>query len=187
LKKTIIVGLPDAAVKEAGERVQAAVRNSGFRFPDTHTTVNLAPADLRKEGPSFDLPIALGVIACTEIGASPQFRDTVVVGELALDGTVRRPIAGPVAALLERMAGTEVALLMDPPALVFDAEPDELPLLPSDWIRIRSGVHAGLEGRVIALIGPRRFAANVLLEAARVAIDDDPPLDVPIGDLERFV
>ena len=108
-------------------------------------------------------------------------------GVLALDGTVRRPIAGPVAALLERMAGTEVALLVDPPALVFDAEPVELPPMPPDWVRIRSGVHAGLEGRVIALIGMRRFAANVLLEAARVAIDDEPPLDVPIGDLERLV
>ena len=108
-------------------------------------------------------------------------------GVLALDGTVRRPIAGPVAALLERMAGTEVALLVDPPALVFDTEPDGLPPLESDWIRIRSGVHAGLEGRVIALIGIRRFAANVMLDAARVAIEDEPPLDVPIGDLERFV
>ena len=108
-------------------------------------------------------------------------------GVLVLDGAVRRPIAGPVAALLERMAGTEVALLVDPPALVFDAEPDELPLLPPDWVRIRSGVNAGLEGRVIALIGLRRFAANVLLEAARVAIEDEPSLDVPIGDLERFV
>ena len=100
LKKTIIVGLPDTAVKEAGERVQAALRNSGFRFPDTHTTVNLAPADLRKEGPSFDLPIALGVITCTEIGASPQFRETLAVGELALDGTVR-PVKGVLAVAIE--------------------------------------------------------------------------------------
>jgi hypothetical protein len=108
-------------------------------------------------------------------------------GVLALDGTVRRSITGPVTTLLEGMAGTEVALLVDPPALVFDAEPDELPVLPPDWVRIRSGAHAGLEGRVIAVIGPRRFAANVLLEAARVAVEDGPPLDVPIGDLERFV
>jgi hypothetical protein len=107
-------------------------------------------------------------------------------GVLALDGTVRRPIASPVAALLERMAGTEVALLVDPPALVFDTEPDGLPPLPPDWVRIRSGVNAGLEGRVIVLIGIRRFAANVMLDAARVAIEDEPPLDVPIGDLERF-
>ena len=100
LKKTVIVGLPDAAVKEAGERVQAAVRNSGFRFPDAHTTVNLAPADLRKEGPSFDLPIALGIIACTEIGARPPLTETVVVGELALDGTVR-PVKGVLAVAIE--------------------------------------------------------------------------------------
>ena len=80
-----------------------------------------------------------------------------------------------------------MALLVDPPMLVFDAEPGELPLPPSDWVRIRSGVHAGLEGRLIAMIGLRRFAADVLLEAARVAIEDDPALDIPIGDLERFV
>jgi hypothetical protein len=111
----------------------------------------------------------------------------VPFGVLVLDGAVRRPIAGPVAALLERMAGTEVALLVDPPALVFDAEPEDVPLPAPDWVRIRSGVNAGLEGRLIALLGPRRFAGNVTLEAARVAIEGEPSLDVPIGDLERLV
>jgi hypothetical protein len=111
----------------------------------------------------------------------------VPFGVLVLDGAVRRPIAGPVAALLERMAGTEVALLVDPPALVFDVEPEDMPLPAPDWVRIRSGVNAGLEGRLIALLGPRRFAGNVTLEAARVAIEGEPSLDVPIGDLERLV
>jgi hypothetical protein len=108
-------------------------------------------------------------------------------GVLVLDGTVRRPIAGPIATVLERMAGSDVALLTDPPALVFDADPGDLPLPDPDWVRIRSGIHAGLEGRVVIPIGPRRFAANVLLEAARVAIDGAPSVDVPLGDLERFV
>jgi hypothetical protein len=110
----------------------------------------------------------------------------VPFGVLVLDGAVRRPIARPIAELLERMAGTEVALLTDPPALVFDAEPDGLEALPPDWVRIRSGVNAGLEGRVVALLGRRRFGAGVMLDAARVAIEDEPPVDVPIGDLERF-
>ena len=59
-----IVGLPDASVKESRERVRAAIKNSGFSFPAERLTVNLAPADLKKEGPSFDLPIALGMLAC---------------------------------------------------------------------------------------------------------------------------
>jgi hypothetical protein len=107
-------------------------------------------------------------------------------GVLALDGTVRRPIASPIAAILERMAGTHVALLVDPPALVFDDDPGDLPLPAAEWVRIRSGVNAGLEGRIVALLGPRRFAANVVLEAARVAVEGEPPLDVPLGDLERL-
>ncbi len=100
LKKTVIVGLPDTAVKEAAERVQAALRNSGFRYPETHTTVNLAPADLRKEGPAFDLPIALGVVACTMVGSSPRFGGTIALGELALDGAVR-PVKGVLAVAIE--------------------------------------------------------------------------------------
>ncbi len=62
----VVVGLPDAAVKESRDRVVTAVTNSGFRFPMGRTTINLAPADLRKEGPSFDLPIALGLLAASE-------------------------------------------------------------------------------------------------------------------------
>jgi magnesium chelatase family protein len=101
LKKTVIVGLPDTAVKESGERVQAATRNSGFGFPSGHTTVNLAPADLKKEGPSFDLPIALGMIACTERGGEDfPLDETVVVGELALDGSIR-PVKGVLAVAIE--------------------------------------------------------------------------------------
>lgn len=107
-------------------------------------------------------------------------------GVLVLDGAVRRPIASPIAAILERMAGTEVALLVDPPALVFDADPADLPAPAADWVRIRSGVNAGLEGRVILPLGRRRFGANVMLEAARVAVEGEPPVDVPLGDLERF-
>jgi magnesium chelatase family protein len=62
----VIVGLPDAAVKESRDRVNTAISNSGFRFPMGRTTINLAPADIRKEGPSFDLPIALGMLAASE-------------------------------------------------------------------------------------------------------------------------
>jgi magnesium chelatase family protein len=83
-----VVGLPDTAVQEAKERVRSAVRNTGFQFPLKRLTVNLAPADLRKEGPAYDLPIAVGLlIASQQVVADTD--STVFLGELALDGTVR--------------------------------------------------------------------------------------------------
>ena len=83
-----VVGLPDAAVQEARERVRSAVRNSGGEFPRTRLTVNLAPADLRKAGPAYDLPIALGVLlASGQVEA--DLSDTLVIGELSLDGSLR--------------------------------------------------------------------------------------------------
>ncbi|MEA3307991.1 MAG: YifB family Mg chelatase-like AAA ATPase [Chloroflexota bacterium] len=85
-----IVGLPNAAVRESGERVRAAVRNSGFAFPgNKRVTVNLAPADLRKEGPSYDLPIALGVLAASGQLPPAALEGAVVIGELSLDGSLR--------------------------------------------------------------------------------------------------
>ncbi len=83
-----IVGLPDAAISEARERVRAAIRNSGCSFPLRRITVNLAPADLRKEGPSYDLPIAIGILAGSE-QVPPLPDKTIFLGELALDGSVR--------------------------------------------------------------------------------------------------
>lgn len=90
LPSIVIVGLPDAAVKESRDRVKTAIENSGFRFPYGRTTVNLAPADIKKEGPSFDLPIAIGVLAASGQLDSPRLRDFCFIGELALDGAVRR-------------------------------------------------------------------------------------------------
>ena len=83
------VGLPDAAVKESRDRIKAAMKNSGYRFPENRVTVNLAPADIRKEGTGFDLPIALGILAAEGLVARDRLRDYVVVGELSLDGRVK--------------------------------------------------------------------------------------------------
>src|SRR6266853_2555121 len=85
----VIVGLPDAAVREARDRVKTAIANSGFRWPGGHVTVNLAPADVKKEGPSFDLPIALAMIACAQDVKLENAAECCCVGELALDGAVR--------------------------------------------------------------------------------------------------
>lgn len=84
-----LVGLPDASVREAKERVRAAIRNSGFEFPVKRITVNLAPANIRKEGPQYDLPIAIGILAATEQIPAAQLNQIVLAGELSLDGSVR--------------------------------------------------------------------------------------------------
>ncbi|MBP6179517.1 MAG: YifB family Mg chelatase-like AAA ATPase, partial [Anaerolineales bacterium] len=84
-----IVGLPDAAVQESRERVFSAVRNVGLTFPRKRVIVNLAPASVRKEGPYYDLPIAIGVMAMTGAIPSDSIEGTMIVGELSLDGTVR--------------------------------------------------------------------------------------------------
>ncbi|MDD5040293.1 MAG: YifB family Mg chelatase-like AAA ATPase [Patescibacteria group bacterium] len=94
LPKTHVVGLPDMAVQEARERVRSGIRNSGFNFPPGVITVNLAPAHLRKEGPSYDLPIAVAIIAAYgEIGTRQPLKGKLFIGELSLDGTVR-PVSG---------------------------------------------------------------------------------------------
>lgn len=88
-----MVGLPDSAVKESRERVMAAIKNSGFDFPRKRLTVNLAPADIRKEGSGYDLPIAIGLMSANGTISSSRIDDHVIVGELALDGTLR-PVHG---------------------------------------------------------------------------------------------
>src|SRR5215207_10927329 len=96
-----IVGLPDLAVRESRERIRAAVNNSAFFFPFHKTTINLAPADVRKEGASFDLPIALGILGANgELAEAENLIHVLCVGELSLDGRVR-PIKGalPIAML----------------------------------------------------------------------------------------
>src|SRR5438552_4413529 len=89
----IIVGLPDAAVKESRDRVSTAITNSGYKFPMGRSTINLAPADVKKEGPSFDLPIAIGMLAASEQIQTNQLPNFVTVGELGLTGAVR-PVKG---------------------------------------------------------------------------------------------
>ncbi|MFN2452665.1 MAG: YifB family Mg chelatase-like AAA ATPase [Pyrinomonadaceae bacterium] len=90
----VIVGLPDAAVRESRERIRAAITNCGFFFPFNKTTINLAPADVRKEGASFDLPIALGILGANgDLPDAENLTDMLIVGELSLDGRVR-PVKG---------------------------------------------------------------------------------------------
>ena len=98
-----MVGLPDASVRESRDRVRSAIRNSGFEFPIHRITVNLAPADVRKAGSAFDLPIALGILAAQGLVPHDRLARTLVIGELSLDGTIQ-PTRGvlPVAAAARR-------------------------------------------------------------------------------------
>jgi magnesium chelatase family protein len=131
LPALVLVGLPDTSVRESRDRVRAAIRNSGFDFPLQRVTVNLAPADVRKAGTAFDLPIALGVLAATGVVHSPTIVDTVILGELSLDGSML-PTRGvlPVAALARRRGFRRMVL---PAANVREAAVvSDLQLLPAD-------------------------------------------------------
>lgn len=132
-----VVGLPDQAVSEARERVRAAVRNAGLPFPAARITVNLAPADLRKEGPLYDLPIALGLLAAQDHLPAAALSGTVAAGELALDGSLR-PIAGAV----------------------------NLALLASE-LRADVLLPAGNAAEAALIDGTRAFGAATLLDAVR--------------------
>ena len=105
------VGLPDSAVRESRERVRTAIRNAGYDCPNARITVNLAPADLRKEGASFDLPIALGILTATDCVQSKLAGQVAVIGELALDGGIQ-PVRGTLAvSLMCRRKGIDTLLV----------------------------------------------------------------------------
>ncbi|MEO8893339.1 MAG: YifB family Mg chelatase-like AAA ATPase [Coleofasciculaceae cyanobacterium] len=103
----VVVGLPDAAVQESRERVKAALKNAGFAFPMRRIVINLTPADLRKEGPCFDLPISVGILAASEQVSAELLGDYLFLGEVSLDGNLR-PVAGvlPIAAAAARLGIT---------------------------------------------------------------------------------
>ncbi len=94
------VGLPETAVKESRERVKSAIKNSGYRFPDDRITVNLAPADTKKDGTAFDLPVAIGILAATRTVPVSTLKDHIFIGELSLDGRVK-PVKGTLTMAIE--------------------------------------------------------------------------------------
>ena len=96
-----LVGLPDSAVKESHERIMSALNVNGYKIPGCQIVVNMAPADIRKEGSSYDLPLAIGIMAATGIVSSEKLGQYLIIGELSLDGSLQ-PIKGalPVANLV---------------------------------------------------------------------------------------
>jgi magnesium chelatase family protein len=163
-KPPTVVGLPDTAVKEATERVRAAMSNSGYFFPAGKVLVNLAPADIRKEGPVYDLPIAIGLLAAQgvirsspkpgEEGDGIDLRRVVMAGELALDGRVR-PIRGAIAlAAMAKSRGATTVIVPSENAL-------EAALVPG-----------------IEVLGVRTLAEVVGVIAGAIEIDPTPSIDI---------
>lgn len=111
-----MVGLPDASVRESRDRVRAAIRNSGFDFPPHRMTINLAPADVRKAGSAFDLPIALGILAAENVVRAPHLANVVIVGELSLDGSIHSARGVLPIAAAARNRGASALLLPAPNA-----------------------------------------------------------------------
>ena len=126
-----IVGLPDAAVKESKDRVRSAMRSCGFHHPEGATIVNLAPADIKKEGAAFDLPIAVGLVASTGIIRRNKLAKTILIGELALDGSVR-PVKGMIPAGLQAKLDPDIDALLVPAENAEEAAiaADGLPVYP---------------------------------------------------------
>ncbi|WP_254174780.1 YifB family Mg chelatase-like AAA ATPase [Planktothrix pseudagardhii] len=114
LPKITVLGLPDAAVQESRERVKATLKNAGYAFPMRNIVINLTPADLRKEGPSFDLPISIGILAASEQIKPDLLGDFLFLGEVSLDGSLR-PVAGvlPIAAAAAKMGITGLVVPED--------------------------------------------------------------------------
>ena len=130
LPKTTIVGLPDAAVKEAIERVRSAMVNSGFPFPMSRLLVNLAPAEVKKEGPIFDLPIAVGLLLAEQSIQTDRHRRLLFAGELALDGRLR-PVRGVInLALLCKREGLDGVVV--PVENADEAAAVDVPVYPAD-------------------------------------------------------
>jgi magnesium chelatase family protein len=114
LPGVVILGLPDSAIQESKERVKATLKNTGFQFPIRKIVINLTPADLRKEGPAFDLPISVGILAASYQVSASLLGDYLFLGEVSLDGTLR-PVSGvlPIAAAAEKMGITGLVIPAD--------------------------------------------------------------------------
>lgn len=129
-----LVGLPDASVRESRDRVRAAIRNSGYDFPVNRITINLAPGDVRKAGPAFDLPIALGMLAATGTVTRRDFGGIVHIGELSLDGAIQ-PARGVLPIAAEARRASARALLLPYDNLPEAAVVSGLRLLPVRTLR----------------------------------------------------
>ncbi len=168
----IIVGLPDLAVRESRERIRAAITNSAFFFPFHKTTINLAPADVRKEGASFDLPIALGILGANgDLGNIEALDDTMSVGELSLDGRIR-PVRGALSiALRARESGIKNLLLPEENALEASVV-SEINVFPINTLRDAVELIKDFQSRRVPLISPMKpDASDLKIDDNSYAVD----------------
>ena len=107
-----IVGLPDNAVKESQRRIDAALKNTGYKVVNKRVIINLAPADIRKEGSAYDLPLAIGILAASELMPATRLADYILMGELSLDGTLQKVRGVLPMAINARDAGSSYLLSM---------------------------------------------------------------------------
>src|SRR6202163_2180647 len=154
-----MVGLPDASVRESRDRVRSAIRNSGFAFPAHRITVNLAPADVRKAGAAFDLPIALGILAAQGVVARRSIFDLVILGELSLDGTIQQARGVLTIAVAARREGAAGVLLPHSNAS-------------------EAGIVSGLDVLAVSSLAE---AVGALDEPGSVATAPPPPPSLPAG------
>jgi len=129
-----VVGLPDTAVRESRERVAAAIKNSGYKLPPKRITVNLAPADVKKEGSSFDLPIAIGILAASEQLNGEKFLDYYIAGELSLDGTIRG-IPGVLSMALQAAKAKKPGIIVPSDNSAEAAVVDKVEVIPAKTLR----------------------------------------------------
>jgi len=169
LPHTTTVGLPDGAVREASDRIRAALRNAGFEYPPRRVTVNLAPAGVRKEGPAYDLPIALGLLAAEAKPPLPDLSSWCVLGEVGLDGRVHGvrgvlPVAaaarraGLHALLVPEANAAEAALAGGPPVLGVATIADAVAHLRGETALVPTTVDA------VALLAASPLAAGDLAD-----------------------
>jgi hypothetical protein len=193
----VALGGPTRGLLQPG--VEGELRSGGL---DVGSAGTILVVGSRVDAETLTRARAMGVGGIVVAGLSSKERRDFIASEarqraalhrlpsfavLVLDGAVRRPLAGAVQAVLAALAGHEVAIVTDPPMLVFDMPNLVIPDPPHDLVRIRAGSLAGREGRFVEAIGPRRFAGGVQLEAGIVHLPDGTIAAVPLGDLERFV
>ena len=168
----IIVGLPDLAVRESRERIRAAITNSAFFFPFHKTTINLAPADVRKEGASFDLPIALGILGANgDLGNASEAKDTLSIGELALDGRIR-PVRGALSIALKARESNIKNLLLPEENAFEAAVVREINVFPVKTLREAAELIQELQTGEIPKISPTKVeTSNFEIAENRYRVD----------------
>jgi hypothetical protein len=197
IRGVVALGGPTRGRLKAG--AEGELRSGGL---DVGSAGTILVVGSRVDAETLTRARAMGVCGVVVAGLSSKERRDFIASEarqraalhrlppfavLVLDGATRRPLAGAVQAVLAALAGREVAIVTDPPMLVFDLPNLIIPDPPVDLVRIRAGSLAGREGRFVRAIGPRRFAGGVQLEAGIVHLPDGTTAAVPLGDLERFI